>query len=114
MRVLWQGLQTILGMIIVKISKAVISHRIEDVSVYRTDRLIGGMSLGQVILLGQAIGPHSEAHEYGHCRQSRILGPFYLLVVGVPSLISRMFPSDTWYRRWPESWADRLGGVERE
>jgi hypothetical protein len=60
-------------------------------------------------------------HEYGHARQSVMLGPLYLPVVGIPSL-ARVF-----YRRWycmkyghswqnyfsafPENWADKLGGV---
>jgi len=60
-------------------------------------------------------------HEFGHALQSGILGPFYLVIVGIPS-ISRVL-----YRKWfhkkygynwenyfngfPENWADRLGGV---
>lgn len=60
-------------------------------------------------------------HEYGHSYQSVMLGPFYLIVVGIPS-ISRVLYSK-WYRKkhghswgnyfngFPENWADRLGGV---
>ena len=60
-------------------------------------------------------------HEYGHAKQSVMLGPFYLLVVGIPS-ISRVLYS-RWYRKkynqswknyfngFPENWADKLGGV---
>ncbi|HNX44466.1 MAG TPA: hypothetical protein PLJ84_10400 [Bacteroidales bacterium] len=60
-------------------------------------------------------------HEYGHSVQSRMLGPLYLLVVGIPSAM-RYFYSK-WFiarhgRRWngyydgfPENWADRLGGI---
>lgn len=60
-------------------------------------------------------------HEYGHTRQSVMLGPFYLLIVGIPSLL-RVFYSK-WYRKqygrnwenyfnaFQENWADKLGGV---
>ena len=60
-------------------------------------------------------------HEYGHILQSRKLGPIYLLVIGLPSIIwAGCFE---WYRKkynksyysFPtERWADKLGGVERE
>ena len=61
-------------------------------------------------------------HEYGHAKQSVMLGPLYLIVVGLPS-ISRAIYS-RWYfkkngKRWkkyfdgfPENWADKLGGVQ--
>jgi len=60
-------------------------------------------------------------HEYGHARQSVMLGPLYLLIVGIPS-VSRVFYSRWYYKkhglRWknyfagyPENWADKLGGV---
>ena len=58
-------------------------------------------------------------HECGHSRQSRRLGWLYLLVVGIPSAINNLRSRvddhvwKTYYQRYPESWADRLGGVER-
>ena len=56
-------------------------------------------------------------HEYGHCRQSRILGPFYLLVIGLPSLLWALWwtpgRSVGYYSFYTERLADRLGGVKR-
>ncbi len=60
-------------------------------------------------------------HEYGHARQSMMLGPLYLIVVGISSL-SRVFYRRWYYRKngrswenyfngFPENWADKLGGV---
>ena len=50
-----------------------------------------GLSLGKFIFV-----PNSETvlteHEYGHCIQSMILGPAYLLLVGVPSLMWSRVP----------------------
>jgi len=57
-------------------------------------------------------------HEYGHTWQSLLLGPFYLFVVGLPSMIwsrsekcirlrkERNLPYSAFYTEW---WADRLG-----
>lgn len=66
---------------------------------------------------------HSEylAHEYGHTKQSRMLGPFYLLIVGLPSIIwngcfenYRTKHNKSYYSFYTERWADELGGVKRE
>ena len=60
-------------------------------------------------------------HEWGHSIQSRMLGPLYLIVVGIPSLSRAVYA--IWYerrhhKRWtryfsgfPESWADKLAGL---
>ena len=65
-------------------------------------------------------------HEYGHSIQSRILGPAYLLIIGIPSLLGNIYDrvfnkewkyskSCRWYYNQPwEKWADKLGGVDRE
>jgi hypothetical protein len=63
-------------------------------------------------------------HEYGHSFQSRLLGPLYLPLVGVPSTMRVLYAiayRELTGRRWggyfdgyPEDWADRLGGVRRD
>lgn len=89
-----------------------------------------GIALGEYIFLsrsasaGSAAGMRLLRHEYGHTRQSRRLGPLYLLVVGLPSISQAAYsrtarrlgypgPASRYYRRFPENWADRLGGVRR-
>lgn len=58
-------------------------------------------------------------HEWGHSRQSRILGWLYLILIGLPSVtyngLCRIFPklSDYYYKMPWEAWADKLGGVKR-
>lgn len=45
-------------------------------------------------------------HEFGHTIQSRYLGPFYLFVIGIPSVISAL---TIYHERMPwERWADKL------
>ena len=64
----------------------------------------------------------SVQHEYGHCRQSEMLGPAYLPVVGICSgvhnIVHRLkkrwnLPRRDYYAFWTERWADWLGGVSR-
>ncbi len=70
-----------------------------------------GIGLGNYIFVEEKVSdePHI-AHEYGHCRQSLRLGWLYLLTVGI---VSAAIPYDgaRRYEAWPESWANRLGGV---
>ena len=59
-------------------------------------------------------------HEEGHRKQSKMLGPLYLIVIGLPSLIWATLHSTVgrlgavdYYSLYTEKWADRLGGVKR-
>ena len=59
-------------------------------------------------------------HEKGHRQQSKWLGPFYLIVIGIPSEIwatlhsfCKPISKINYYWFYPEKWADRLGGVKR-
>jgi hypothetical protein len=77
-----------------------------------------GIALGFHILLDQRRSFLVTAcHEYGHCIQSRRWGWFYLPVVGIASILRAIYweqavlPASEYYRSWPESEADRLGGV---
>lgn len=82
----------------------------------------GAFCLGQTILMGLPAGyPGLEPmlrHEAGHSRQSRLLGPLYLVVIGLPSLLWAAWY--TWRLRhrhtkaplpygwfYTEAWADR-------
>lgn len=94
--------------------------RTEDYAIVRTSRKMrGGISLGHYAFLSlyQCTGMTIN-HELGHCRQSMMLGPLYLLVIGLPSIIwawlgDRIAPDRSYYWFYTERWADRLGGVER-
>ncbi|MGI6316772.1 MAG: hypothetical protein ACOX17_08930 [Christensenellales bacterium] len=80
--------------------------------------LPGGISLGFVFFTGH---PELAPHEYGHTRQSLLLGPLYLAVIGLPSLLWANLPYFRRLRReknipysrlYCESWADRWGKTE--
>jgi len=50
-------------------------------------------------------------HEYGHSVQSSILGWFYLIAIGIPSLAVTSVSSNLARRFYTETWAQRI--VER-
>lgn len=70
---------------------------------------------------GPGARERNRRHEYGHTVQSRIFGPLYLVLIGLPSaaraVYARLYfaahkrPWNGYYRGYPEDWADRLGGI---
>lgn len=115
---LWQLPQNLLCLIVLIFIKNTKKEKFKDVWLYKTSSNIG-VSLGSYIILNEKSSNKSVCHEYGHCKQSQLLGPIYLIVVGLPSIImnilTRMFHSllPSYYKRWPENWADKLGNVDR-
>lgn len=80
------------------------------------------VSLGMFIIVFGIYQDYSTIlkHEYGHSIQSKILGPLYLLVIGIPSItwagLFRGYRATTgasYYWFYTERWADKLGGVSR-
>lgn len=83
-----------------------------------------GVSLGLFIFTDEN-NRQNVQHEYGHFKQSLMLGPLYLLIVGLPSFIrasvwylykkdiAEWYYKKSYYCGYPERWADKLGGVKR-
>lgn len=82
----------------------------------------GGISLGMFIIMNgkknQKWTNETRIHEYGHTIQSLILGPLYLFVIGIPSIIwcnSKRFIEKrknydiSYFSFYPERWANYLG-----
>lgn len=81
----------------------------------------GSMSLGSFLFLHPSWTPANRAllaHEYGHTIQSLIFGPFYLLAVGLPSILWAGLPvfqkrrragKADYYAVYPEKQATSLG-----
>ena len=100
----------------------------------------GSVSLGNHVFLCPSHWEDDNvlAHELGHCKQSLILGPLYLFVIGIPSVlwcnifyprkmkkwremmdkavlkgcVRRLKPS--YYDFYTEKWANKLMGLELE
>lgn len=123
---LWQLPQNIFGMLLIVILGRVVpidfrgnNHRLPSSLLYLHPRMRGGVSLGRYIILTGRYSTDFDVwyHERGHSVQSMILGPLYLLVIGIPSLLwAAWWNPDrkvSYYWFYTEAWADKLGGVER-
>lgn len=81
--------------------------------------LPSSISLGDFIF----IRPHSSEkfikHKLGHSKQSDILGPLYLIIIGIPSLLNnislhlcrKVGIKWDYYKFYTERWANRLAGI---
>ena len=76
----------------------------------------GAVTLGNYVFVGlNSEYRKTVKHELGHTIQSKILGPLYLIVIGIPSItycgLRRVFPSlrkKNYYNFYTEKWANNL------
>lgn len=73
----------------------------------------GSVTLGEYIFTNARVSLSTIRHEYGHIVQSRILGPLYLLVIGLPSILhaavhNRVCKGKEYNHFYTERWADSL------
>lgn len=81
-------------------------------------KLTSGISLSTYyIIVRQNADMNTVNHEKGHTIQSLYLGPLYLIVIGLPSIIwaglIHKHTNKSYYWFYTEAWADKLGGVTR-
>ena len=78
----------------------------------------GSLGVGMFLFLGKNADRQTLVHEYGHSVQSVILGPLFLPIMGIPSILWCNLPwcrklrrekGISYYRFYPESTANRLG-----
>ncbi len=128
--IVWEFPQNLLGllcMIWLALSKSIECVSFEKRRIFMKVRGFA-VSLGIFIFWSSVDNKHipiskqNKLHEYGHSIQSRMLGPLYLLVVGLPSILRVIYGciyhrrrGEKWqayYDGYPEKWADRLGNVQ--
>ena len=76
----------------------------------------GAITLGNYVFVGlNSEYKETVKHELGHTIQSKILGPLYLIIIGIPSItycgLRRLFPSlrkKNYYNFYTEKWANNL------
>jgi hypothetical protein len=126
LKYIWQLPQHLFALLILKLYKKKIysTYDYKTSKVYVLRGPLFGVSLGKYIIISTKHNEITVKHEYGHSLQSLYFGPLYLLIIGIPSAtmnfissISYMFFNGkfaaNYYKRWPESWADKLGEVIR-
>ena len=128
---IWQFPQHIIAYVIILINcksiKLMVSK--DGISHYLVDHLFNrAISLGNYIFLDSDgnFSYKTIKHEFGHQKQSLMLGPLYLIIIGLPSIIGniidrikykyfrRHYDPDFYYKQPWEAWADKLGGVVRK
>ncbi len=126
LRIIWELPQIILSGItiftLLLFNKMKEHEKFKDSTIIYMNSQTIFFSLGKFIFIS-ANGNYSNTllkHEYGHSIQSKYLGPLYLIVVGIPSVLMNILTrmnilkgGKYYYKRWPENWADSLGKVER-
>ncbi len=117
----WELPQLLLGSVFFLILRKRIREKLnyKDSKIYLVSGFPGGISLSYLIFLNPQAGQDQRyiKHEYGHTIQSLILGWLYLPVIGIVSAIRAAFwnrfklEAAGYYKKFPENWADRLGGI---
>ena len=117
---IWQLPQNLVGLFMLAWLRPEFSSVFRTSKIYYSTEMRGGISLGHYIFLNEKYWDgdgDSELHEYGHGRQSLYLGPLYLFVIGIPSILWAAWWNESrgvsYYKFYTEALADKLGGVER-
>ena len=116
---IWQLPQNLVGLVVLCFCGHKEKCSVAGIDFYYSKTFPGGISLGNYVIIGSKY-EKTVKHEHGHQIQSMYLGPLYLLVIGIPSIVwaglygSIIKPTTNgYYRFYTESWADKLGKVER-
>lgn len=85
----WQLPQNLLALCIrgVLYQSTTLGDKVEGNQIIWCSAFRAGMTLGDYIFLPPKSSKKTIKHECGHCRQSDILGPLYLIVIGIPSIV---------------------------
>lgn len=114
---IWELLQNFVGFFYLKLSKYKFTARYflngnTKIKYYYAKEFPGGLTLGEFIFTD---GPQHVKHESGHVIQSRILGPLYLPVIGLNSILHAAFHHcKNYVHFWTEKWAEKLGRRQGE
>ena len=116
----WGGIQTLLGGIGWLITRPfqTKTSKYRGAVVTIVGENWGGISFGKFIFLSSYLdSEYYIKHEYGHCIQSLVLGPLFLIVIGIPSICWAMFgekyrqrTGKSYYSFYTEAWANFFGG----
>lgn len=113
---LWQLPQNLIGFLLILIMRAEKTEQ-KGITYYVCPLFRSGVSLGNYIIFDNRIyvSGFFIKHEKGHQKQSLYLGWFYLLLIGLPSIIGnilRCFFEFDYYKQPWERWANKLGGIK--
>lgn len=117
---IWQFPQNLVGLLLLLILQGETKHKLNIIRFYYLKTFPGGITLGEYIIVGTKQNL-TVRHEFGHVLQSRYLGPLYLIVIGLPSIIHAGINNiigccekhnEGYYHFWTEKWANKLGNIK--
>ncbi len=86
---------------------------------YTSSNMEGGISLGNFAFISKKLSTMDEyvSHEVdGHTKQSKLLGPLYLFVIGIPSILWASFRNrykhPDYFSFYTEKWANDCAGLK--
>ena len=116
---LWQLPQNLLGLLYRDIltykDEVYLLNTTENFTLYTKDTS-GCVTLGRYIFISSRAGSDTIKHEIGHVKQSQILGPLYLPLIGIPSILQvivhkKIASNKSYYWFYTEKWANKLAEV---
>jgi hypothetical protein len=115
---IWELPQNLVGLLLTCLLAPGQKQPYRDARILRTEKMNGGISLGRYIIVSSLFSDsQTELHEWGHTLQSRMLGPLYLPIIGLPSLLWAIWwkpgKKRSYFSFYTERWADRLAGIRR-
>lgn len=123
---IWQLPQNLLGILWRRIKKDSIILEISNEDIRDVGAIAylikagGAVTLGKYVFISQTYRDQGMTikHECGHVKQSKMLGPLYLIVIGVPSILHAWLndyigcDKKKGYSHWyTEKWADKLMNI---
>lgn len=116
LKYIWQLPQNIIAL--VYLSYLIVENQIPAITKYKgikvyTKYSSGSVTLGNYIFVSSRATENTIKHEWGHTKQSLLLGPLYLILIGIPSILWAMThkiiaPDKQYNWFYTEVWADRL------
>lgn len=80
---------------------------------FRGEKMKGGISLGPFAFVSKYSSKTTICHEFdGHTVDSKWMGPLYLFIVGIPSILNAWLGfTKCYYDFYPEKWANKHAGL---
>lgn len=120
LKYIWQLPQNIIALIY--LGYLIAENQIPAVEKYKGAKVYtkyssGCVTLGNYIFVSSRATENTIKHEWGHTRQSLLLGPLYLIIIGIPSILwavthKAIAPDKSYNWFYTEAWADKLGDVK--
>lgn len=116
--IIWQFPQFIIGFVLSKFFKPWKTARINDIDItFCETKFKFCFSLSEFVFAPKDASGLVLIHEAGHSVQSKWLGWYYFLIVGLPSICLYCYKKlakkdELWYHlHYPENWADKISGI---